>query len=129
MSIKIKTPGVHHLALRSTNYERAKDFYSNKLGFDIVMEKPNLFIFFAGATAIAVRGPEPKTGSDPFNPFSAGMDHVALGCEDRSELERVAQALDDHSIENTGIKLDETLGKDYVAFKDPDRISWEFYMV
>ena len=31
-------------------------------------------------------------------------------------------------IENTGAKRDETLGKDYVAFKDPDRIAWEFYM-
>ena len=30
-------------------------------------------------------------------------------------------------IENTGVKLDEALGKRYVAFKDPDRISWEFY--
>ena len=29
----------------------------------------------------------------------------------------------------TGVKLDETLGKRYVAFKDPDRIAWEFYMV
>jgi glyoxylase I family protein len=24
--------------------------------------------------------------------------------------------------------MDETLGKNYVAFKDPDRIAWEFYM-
>ena len=30
-------------------------------------------------------------------------------------------------VENTGVKLDETLGKRYVAFKDPDRIAWEFY--
>ena len=31
-------------------------------------------------------------------------------------------------MENTGVKLDETLGKRYVAFKDPDRIAWELYM-
>jgi len=24
--------------------------------------------------------------------------------------------------------MDSTLGKRYVAFKDPDRIAWEFYM-
>lgn len=66
---------------------------------------------------------------DQFNPFRVGLDHIALGCDDRSELERVAKALAGHSIENTRIKLDETLQKDYVAFKDPDRISWEFYSV
>ena len=45
-----------------------------------------------------------------------------------SELKRVADALSAAGIENTGAKHDETLDKDYVAFKDPDRIAWEFYM-
>jgi hypothetical protein len=26
------------------------------------------------------------------------------------------------------VSLDEPLGKRYVAFKDPDRIAWEFYL-
>ena len=34
----------------------------------------------------------------------------------------------DAGVENTGVKLDETLQKLYVAFKDPDGIKWEFYM-
>ena len=52
------------------------------------------------------------------------------GCLARgaAELKRVADALSAAGIENTGAKRDETLGKDYVAFKDPDRIAWEFYM-
>ena len=58
-----------------------------------------------------------------------GLDHLAIGCENTSELERVAKALKDYHIENTGIKHDATLDKDYVAFKDPDRISWEYYSV
>ena len=29
---------------------------------------------------------------------------------------------------NTGAKKYETLGKIYIAFKDPDRIAWQFYM-
>jgi glyoxylase I family protein len=41
----------------------------------------------------------------------------------------VAKELNRAGIENTGIKKDETLDKQYVAFKDPDRISWEYYMV
>ena len=75
------------------------------------------------------RGPDAKTPpADVFNPFRVGLDHVALGCTDESELQRVASALAKTGVENTGVKLDETLGKRYVAFKDPDRIAWEFYM-
>lgn len=130
MPIEIKTPGVHHIAIRVTDMAQSKAFYVDKLGFKAVLDQPELLIFFAGTTAIAIKGPENKVdGQDQFNPFRVGLDHIALGCDNRAELERVAQALNTHAIENTGIKLDETLQKDYVAFKDPDRISWEFYSI
>ncbi len=130
MPINIKTPGVHHVALRVKDLARSKDFYINKLGFKVVLDQPQLLIFFAGNTAIGLKGPEGKVAADDqFNPFRVGLDHIALGCDNRDELERVAKALNDHSIENTGIKLDKTLQKDYVSFKDPDRISWEFYSI
>lgn len=130
MSIDIKTPGVHHVALRSGDLGRSKRFYAETLGFKIALEGPNIFLFFAGATAFGVRGPEAETGDgDVFSPFRVGLDHVALACDDESELARVAAALSAAGVENTGVKLDETLGKRYVAFKDPDRIAWELYMV
>lgn len=129
MSIKIQTPGVHHVTLRTADYARARRFYIDLLGFDVALEKPNLFIFFAGQTAIAVRGPAEKTPKDDtFNPFRVGLDHVALACSDEAELSRVAVALAEAGVENTGVKVDETLGKKYIAFKDPDRIAWELYM-
>lgn len=130
MNIKIQTPGVHHVALRVSNYERARRFYIDTLGFDVAMEAPNLLIFLAGQTAVAIRGPEDTSPQgDVFNPFRVGLDHLALACTEEVELERVAAALAEAGIDNTGVKLDETLGKKYVAFKDPDRIAWELYMV
>jgi catechol 2,3-dioxygenase-like lactoylglutathione lyase family enzyme len=130
MSINIKTPGAHHIALRSTNIERSKHFYTETLGFPIIMETPELFLFSAGKTAFGVRAPDAETpGDDKFDPYRVGLDHIALACEDDDELERVAASLTEAGVENTGVKLDATLGKKYVAFKDPDRIAWELYMV
>jgi glyoxylase I family protein len=130
MSIGIQTPGVHHIALRSSDFQRSRSFYIDKLGFPLAMEVPNLFLFMAGQTAIGVRGPEADSpDGDSFNPHRIGLDHVALACTDESELDRVAEALGRAGVENTGVKTDETLGKKYIAFKDPDRISWELYMV
>jgi catechol 2,3-dioxygenase-like lactoylglutathione lyase family enzyme len=129
MSIGMNTSGVHHVALRSTDLARSRRFYADLLGFPVIMEGPNLFLFLAGNTAFGIRGPEAETARDEkFNPFRVGLDHIALACTDEAELQRVAAALADAGVENTGVKLDETLGKRYVAFKDPDRIAWEFYM-
>jgi catechol 2,3-dioxygenase-like lactoylglutathione lyase family enzyme len=129
MKIEIKTPGIHHIALRSTELVRSKRFYAETLGFPVILERENLFIFVAGSTAVGVRGPEAATPKgDVFNPFRVGLDHLALACAEEAELERVAAALSAAGVENTGVKLDPTLNKQYVAFKDPDGIAWELYM-
>ncbi len=130
MSISLQTSGVHHLTLRCTDLQRSRRFYVDTLGFGVALEAPNLVVTLAGVTAIVLRGPDAQTpATDIFNPFRVGLDHVALGCADEAELERVASALSTAGVENTGVKLDPTLGKKYIAFKDPDRIAWELYMV
>ena len=130
MKIEIKTPGIHHISLRSSDLLRSKRFYAETLGFPLILEKENLFIFLAGATAIGVRGPAAATSKgDAFNPFRVGLDHLALACTEEAELERVAAALTAAGVQNTGVKLDTTLNKKYVAFKDPDGIAWELFMM
>jgi catechol 2,3-dioxygenase-like lactoylglutathione lyase family enzyme len=68
-------------------------------------------------------------GGSTFTPFNVGLDHIAIACEDEAELHRVADALQAAGVENTGVKQDTVGPMKYVAFKDPDRIAWEFYMV
>ena len=129
MAITPETPGIHHIALRSTNMERTKNFYLNTIGFPLIMDSPELMIFAAGAVFIAFKKANPRQKeSAVFSPFEIGLDHIALACESEEELHRFAKGLAEAGVENTGVKLDETLQKLYVAFKDPDRIQWEFYM-
>lgn len=127
--INIRTTGVHHVALRSTDIARSRVFYAERLGFPVVVDTPELFIFLAGSTAIGIRAPAEQTqANDVFDPFRVGLDHIALSCSEKSELLRVAEALTSAGVEHTGVKLDATLQKEYLAFKDPDGMKWELYM-
>ena len=127
--IYIQTPGLHHVALRSSDLARSRVFYIERLGFPVLVDLPDLLLFGAGGNALAVKGPDAQTPhGDAFNPHRVGLDHIALACTDPNELRRVASELTSAGIENTGVKLDTTLGKHYVAFKDPDGISGELYM-
>jgi catechol 2,3-dioxygenase-like lactoylglutathione lyase family enzyme len=101
MGIEMKTPGIHHISLRVSDFERARCFYIETLGFPVALEQENLVIFLAGNTAVGIR---PALESGEFRPLRTGLDHLALTCEDESELERVAVALTDAGIENTGVK-------------------------
>jgi catechol 2,3-dioxygenase-like lactoylglutathione lyase family enzyme len=127
--INMKTTGVHHVALRSTDIARSRVFYAERLGFPVVLDTPEMFIFLAGSTAIAIRAPADQTPTnDSFDPFRVGLDHIALACNDKEELRRVAQALTSVGVEHTGVKMDPTLQKEYLAFRDPDGMKWELYM-
>ena len=129
MAINPKTPGIHHIGLRCLNLEVSKNFYVNIIGFPLVMDTPELMIFAVGAVFIAFKKADPIDGENAvFSPYELGLDHVAISCETMEELHRFAKGLNDANVENTGIKLDEALNRHYVAFKDPDRIQWEFYM-
>ncbi|GAA4424968.1 hypothetical protein GCM10023188_05420 [Pontibacter saemangeumensis] len=130
MAINIKTSGIHHIALRCKDMNRSKKFYSDVLGFDILLDTPHLFGMMIGSNFIGFMEATAQEGDEAvFSPFRIGMDHLAMACEDEEELHRVAKALTEAGVENTGVKKDATLNKDYVAFKDPDRIQWELYMV
>jgi len=126
MAINLKTTGIHHINIRSSNLSVSRKFYSDVLGFPIALENDELFAFPVGNVFIVFKE---AADNAQFNPFTIGTDHIAIACESEEELNRVASELSDANIENTGVKLDSTLQKSYVAFKDPDRIQWEFYMI
>lgn len=129
MPIHPQTPGIHHIALRSTDMAVTKNFYENIIGLPLAIDTPELIIFAAGSVFIAFKPADPRDSKySSFSPFEVGLDHIAMTCENEAELHRFAKGLSDAGVENTGVKLDDTLQKLYVAFKDPGKIQWEFYM-
>jgi catechol 2,3-dioxygenase-like lactoylglutathione lyase family enzyme len=130
MAISPQTPGIHHIALRCSDMNVTKNFYQNILGLPLALDTPDLIGFVAGSVFIGFKPASPVRAEDKvFTPFNIGLDHIAIACQSEEELNRVATGLADAKIENTGVKMDPTLQKLYVAFKDPDRIQWEFYMI
>ena len=126
MAINPKTPGIHHINLRCSSLDDSKKFYRDVMGFPVAIETDELFAFPVGNVFIVFKK---ANDNAKFDPFTIGTDHVAIACETEEELNRVAKGLTDAGVENTGVKSDPTLQKQYVAFKDKDRIQWEFYMV
>lgn len=129
MAINPVAAGIHHIGLRSIDFERTKNFYQNILGFPLIIDRSDLLVFSGAGIYIAFKKADPRDKQfSSFSPFEVGLDHIAMTCETEEELHRFAKGLADSGVENTGVKLDQGLNKLYVAFKDPDRISWEFYM-
>lgn len=115
---------IHHIGLRSIDFNVTKKFYGDTLGWKLVMDKPELIIFLTGSVFIAFKKADPRDKKySTFSPFEVGLDHIAITCEREEELHQFTKKITDAGVENTGVKLDPALNKLYVAFKDPDRIS------
>lgn len=72
--------------------------------------------------------PNPGTpAADRVIDTRVGFDHVAFHVTERSELEKVVEALRRAGVPTAGIERDPVLDKDYVCFRDPDNAQWEFY--
>ena len=128
--IHLKTSGVHHVALRTSNLVQSKTFYHELLGFPLLLETETLCILGVGNFALALKAPDSSTPpTDPFSPFHRGLDHLAFAASSEKEIDRVATLLKENNIWIEGPKTDSLLSKYYVAFKDPDGIKLELYMV
>jgi glyoxylase I family protein len=123
----IKTAGLSHIAIRVTDLARAKRFYTETLGFPLVIEEDRLVIVNADGVYLALDGGAPETRKDDkFNPFRVGLDHLALAVSTK-DLDGLKRQLDASGVRNNGIETDPTLGGKYISFHDPDGIALELY--
>src|SRR5438270_2907359 len=128
--MKLNANGLSHLGLRVTNLARAKRFYVDTLGCELVREIDGAVLVNMYGTLIALYGADSSTPkNDRFDPFRVGLDHLALAVEDTSILEDLKRDLDEAGVHNNGVEEDPETHDQYISFYDPDGIAWELYSV
>jgi glyoxylase I family protein len=128
--MKLYANGLSHLGLRVTNLARAKRFYVDTLGCQLVREIDGAILVNVYGTLISLYGTDSYSSSnDRFDPFRVGLDHLALAVEDTSILEDLKRDLDAAGVRNNGVEEDLETHDKYISFYDPDGIAWELYSV
>src|SRR6266699_4048091 len=90
--MKLNANGLSHLGLRVTNLARAKHFYVDTLGCQVVRETDGGVLVNVAGMLVALNGNDSST--DHFDPFRVGLDHLALAVEDPGILADLKRDLD-----------------------------------
>ena len=119
----------HHIAIISTDYTKAKEFYIDKLGFELVREvyRPAqddyLRMLQQGDTVlelfIKLDAPQRVT-----NPEAMGLRHLAFHVED---IEPAVAWLNSVGIETEPVREDKVNGGRFTFFKDLDGLPLELH--
>ena len=119
----------HHIAVIASSYDKAKEFYIDKLGFALIREvfRPEagdyLRLLRQGDTVLELFI-KPDAPERVNNPEARGLRHLAFHVED---IEPAVQWLNGMGIETEPIREDKVNGGRYTFFKDPDGLPLELH--
>ena len=119
----------HHIAVISSDYAKAKEFYIDKLGFRLVREvyRPEqqdyLQMLQQGDTVLELFI-KPQAPERVTNPEAKGLRHLAFRVED---IEPAVAWLHSLGIETEPIREDTCNGGRFTFFKDPDGLPLELH--
>jgi glyoxylase I family protein len=123
---------IHHIAIICSDYEVSKDFYVNKLGFEVMAEvyreerqSYKLDLAVNGTYQIELFS-FPNPALRPSRPEALGLRHLAFEVDD---VERVSKELNEKGIITEAIRIDEFTGRKFSFFADPDGLPLEIYEV
>lgn len=121
---------IHHIAIICSDYEKSKDFYVNKLGFEILAEvyrkerdSYKLDLALNGNYVVELFS-FPNPPARPSRPEACGLRHLAFAVED---VEKAKTDLEAKGIISEPIRIDEFTGKKFTFFEDPDALPLEIY--
>ena len=127
--MSFEVTGVHHITLRLQDKDRSADFFEDVLGFTVDRSESERYRFIIGDTRFVLKNAlEGTPDGDAFSEFRIGIDHIALTVEDRGELLKLLDRLAEKGVATQGIQKEHPRNKEFVCFRDPDNIQWEFFM-
>ena len=119
----------HHIAIICSDWEKTREFYVEKLGFELIREefRPQfgdyLRMLRQGDTTLEVFI-KPGYPERVTNPEAKGLRHLAFHVED---IESTVQWLTGKGIETEPIREDKVNGGRFTFFKDPDGLPLELH--
>ena len=119
----------HHIAIISSDYGKAKEFYIDKLGFELFREvyRPEqddyLRMLRKGDTVLELFI-KPGAPARVNNPEAMGLRHLAFHVED---IEPAVAWLNGLGIETEPVRVDKVNGGRFTFFKDPDGLPLELH--
>ena len=121
---------IHHIAIIVSDYEASKDFYVNKLGFQIVRENDRpelndwkLDLKVNETTELEIFGVK-NPPARVTRPEAAGLRHLAFFTDN---IEKTVAELKEKGIVTEPIRVDEFSGKKFTFFADPDGLPIELH--
>jgi glyoxylase I family protein len=128
MSSPITTGGVHHLALTVSDVARSRAFYTDLLGFQMIMEFGPRALLSNGSMVLALTPPADPAQAiqgDSFNENRLGLDHLSFSVGSYADLENAVQLFDAQGVSHGEIKDLGPIGIYVLALRDPDNIQIE----
>ena len=119
----------HHIAIICSDWDKAKDFYIDKLGFELYREvyRPEqddyLRMLRKGDTVLELFI-RPDAPARVNNPEAMGLRHLAFHVEN---IEDAVAWLNSRGVASEPIREDKCNGGRYTFFKDPDGLPLEFH--
>jgi glyoxylase I family protein len=126
----IKLNKVHHIAIICSDYEVSKAFYTKILGLKLEQEifrkerqsyKADLSL---NGEYILELFSFPSPPARTSRPEATGLRHLAFEVDD---IEKEVQEMSKLGVKTEPIRIDESTGKKFAFFSDPDDQPIEFY--
>jgi glyoxylase I family protein len=134
---------VHHIRLTVTDVDRARDFYTDVLGFQVAVEGPppeddphyqlvvdnlqNGIVMMNAGMLLGLRpvDAERAAAGDRFDPFRVGLDHLSFNTGSVEDLEAAVRVLDERGVTHGELTELPMFGIAVLPVRDPDGIQLE----